>query len=113
MRHRLAAAFVCAGLACVSSAQLRVVTWNVSNYGGGRTTDIQQAVYGSFGGRSMNPDVTVTQEFTSSAAVASCISALNTAPGSPGTWAAGPFTNGPDTDNAFFYRSDRVDFVQM
>lgn len=36
---------------------------------------------------------------------------MNTAPGSPGDWAAAPFWNGPDTDSAFFYRSTKVSFL--
>lgn len=60
----------------------------------------------------MNPDIIVGQEFLSASAVTAFLAALNTAPGTSGTWAAGTFVNGPDTDNAFFYRSDRVDFLQ-
>lgn len=87
---------------------IRVATWNVSNYTGGRTTDIQNALFGSFEGRSARPDVIVTQEFTSAAAVSSFLSALNTAPGGFTDWAAANFTNGPDSDNAFFYRTSKA-----
>ena len=94
-----------------ASAQLRVATWNISNYGGGRTADIQTAVYGTFEGRSLAPDVIIGQEFLSSGAVAAFTTALNTAPGSPGDWAAASFVDGPDTDSAFFYRTGRVSLV--
>lgn len=88
--------------------QLRVATWNISNYGGGRVSAIQSVVFGSFEDRSMQPDVLVCQEILSASAQAAFLTALNTAPGSSGTWAAAPFTDGNDTDNAFFYRSDRL-----
>lgn len=88
--------------------QLRVATWNISNYGGGRIAPIQTVVFGTFEGRSMNPDALVCQEILSASAQTALLGALNSAPGSSGTWAAAPFTDGNDTDNAFFYRSDRL-----
>ncbi len=94
-----------------ASAQLRVASWNISNYGGGRTTDIHNAVYATFEGRSLAPDVFLGQEFLSTTAVTSFAAALNSAPGSPGDWAAAPFVDGPDTDSAFFYRTSRVTFL--
>jgi len=90
---------------------LRVVAWNISNYSGGRVSQLQTAIYGEFNGRSMNPDVLVTQEVLSQFATNSLVSALNSAPGSPGDWAAAPFINGPDTDNAMFYRTSKVEFL--
>lgn len=92
-------------------AQLRVVTWNISNYNGSRMPAIRTAVYGQFEGRSMAPDIVITQEFLSQAAVNDFRTALNTATGSPGDWQAAPFINGPDTDSAFFYRSSKVAFL--
>lgn len=94
--------------ATAAEAQLRVAVWNISNYGGGRAADLQTSIYGSFEGRSMSPDVIATQEFLSVSAVSSFLTILNTAPGSPGDWAAAPFIDGPDTDNAFFYRTSKV-----
>ncbi len=89
-------------------AQLRVATWNISNYAGGRTTDIQNTVYGVFNGRSMSPDVIVGEEFTSQGAVNSFVLALNGAAGSPGDWTAANFVDGPDTDSALFYRTSKI-----
>jgi len=34
--------------AAAAQAQLRVAAWNISNYSGGRTADIQAAVYGVY-----------------------------------------------------------------
>lgn len=108
---RLVAASACAIFALNATAQLRVATWNISNYAGGRTADIQTAVYGVFEGRTLAPDVIIGQEFLSAAAVTAFRTALNTAPGSPGDWAAATFVDGPDTDSAFFYRTTRVQLV--
>ncbi|MEZ6244213.1 MAG: GC-type dockerin domain-anchored protein [Phycisphaerales bacterium] len=90
---------------------LRVASWNITNYSGGRVSEFQTAIYAQFEGRSMSPDVIAIQEMISQAGVNAFLSILNTAPGSPGDWAAAPFINGNDTDNAFFYRTTRVDFL--
>ncbi|MBX7132778.1 MAG: choice-of-anchor D domain-containing protein [Fimbriimonadaceae bacterium] len=94
-----------------SSAQLRVAQWNVTNYTSGRITEFQTAIYGMYEGRSMKPDVFIGQEFISQTSVNNFLAILNTAPGSPGDWAAAPFIDGTDTDGAFFYRTSKVDFL--
>ncbi|MEC9373165.1 MAG: hypothetical protein VYC34_04945, partial [Planctomycetota bacterium] len=99
------------GIAASASAQLRVATWNVTNYSGGRVAEFQTSIYGAFEGRSLAPDVLIGQEFLSQSGVNQFLAILNTAPGSPGDWAAAPFINGPDTDNAFFYRTSRVELL--
>ncbi|MCE7973653.1 MAG: PKD domain-containing protein [Leptolyngbya sp. PLA1] len=99
---------LCAG-AAASHAQLRIATWNISNYSGSdRASAIQTAVYASFSGRSMSPDVIAAQEFTSASALSTFVGVLNTAPGSPGDWAAAPFISGPDTQSVLVYRTTRV-----
>lgn len=92
---------------------LRVVTWNITNYAGGRDAAFQTSIYGVFEGRSLDPDVIAVQEILSQGAVDAFVSILNTAPGSPGDWAAAPFVDGRDTDNAMFYRQSRVAFLGM
>jgi len=109
--QRLAALGLVLVAGTAASAQLRVATWNVSNYSGGRTADIQTAVYASYQGRSMSPDVLLGQEFVSAAAVAAFLNILNSAPGSPGDWSAAAFVNGNDTDNALFYRTSKIQFL--
>lgn len=106
------AGLVCvAGMCAVAQAQLRVATWNISNYNGtDRFTDIQTSVYGVFQGRSMSPDIIAAQEFASASALSTFVTALNTAPGSPGDWAAAPFIAGPDTQSVFVYRTSKVTF---
>src|SRR5688572_2423996 len=80
----------------VASAQLRVSNWNVTNYSSGRVSAFQTAIYGVYQDRTMAPDVLIGQEFLSAAGVNAFLSLLNTAPGSPGDWAAAQFIDGPD-----------------
>lgn len=108
---RTARLVLSATLAFAAAAQadgLRVVTWNVSNYGGGRAAEFETAVYGVFEGRSMAPDVILLQEMLSGSAVGQLVEILNDAPDSPGDWAAAPFVDGNDTDNGFVYRTSKV-----
>lgn len=91
-----------------NAGALRIATWNVTNYSSGRVAAFQTATYGVYQGRSLSPDVIIGQEFLSAAGVAAFVDLLNTAPGSPGDWAAADFVDGPDTDSALFYRTTRV-----
>ncbi|MEK6701363.1 MAG: endonuclease/exonuclease/phosphatase family protein [Planctomycetota bacterium] len=107
---------LCAGAAVslfapLAAAQIRVVTWNISNYAGGREVDLKNAIYSSFEGRVMSPDVFVTQEFLSDSARAAFQTILNTQPGGPTDWLSAPFIDGPDTDSAFFYRSSKITYI--
>ncbi len=119
MHNRLKTALLCTSLALAacagsttgSDSGLRVVTWNISNYNGGNATNLHNAMFGSFEGRTMSPDLFVAQEVLSQSAVNSLVSILNSAPSSPGDYVAGPFTNGQDTDNAMFYRSSKLVFL--
>jgi hypothetical protein len=99
-------------------AQVRIVTWNISNYDGvDRGPDIQNVLYGvvpvglALAGQRMNPDILLLQEFTSSSALSTFVSVINTAPGSPGDWAAAPFVNGSDTDSVLVYRSSKFQLL--
>lgn len=95
----------------IAAAQLRVATWNVTNYSGGRWDEFQTAIYGEYQGRSLTPDVLVAQEFIHAAAMLEFRSLLNSVPGGPNDWAVAPFINGPDTDSVIFYRTSKVDFL--
>lgn len=97
--------------ATATFAQIRVCSYNVSNYAGGRVADLQTVVYGVYNGRSLGPDVILGQEFTSAAAMNAFKSLLNSAPGSPGDWASAPFHDGTDTDSVLFYRTSKVDYL--
>lgn len=107
---RTLSALLVAG-ASSSFAQLRIGTWNVTNYGSGRVSQFQTALFGAFNNRKFAPDVLVGQEFLSQTSVTDFLSILNTAPGSPGDYAAAPFIDGPDTDSAFFYRTNKVQYL--
>ena len=113
---RALVAFVVASVlfAGAATAQLRVAAWNITNYPGSfgpRTEALKTAIYAEFEGRSFAPDVIMTQEFLNAGGVVAFLDILNTAPNSPGDWAAAPFIDGPDTDSAFFYRTTKVDFL--
>lgn len=109
----VAATAVVAGVVGSAQAQLRVVAWNISNFDGvsGLDADIKTAVYGAFSGRTMAPDVMMTLEFINPTAVNNFLMNLNTAPGSPGDWAAAPFIDGADTDAGFFYRTSKAVYL--
>lgn len=110
-------------------AQVRIAQWNVTNYQSGRVADFQTAIYGSFSGRSMSPDLLMIEEVIEEINIAACgnvfnqqccgnnsvanfLSILNTAPGSPGDWAAAAYVvNDGDTGNALFYRTSKFDLI--
>ncbi|MEN0019960.1 MAG: GC-type dockerin domain-anchored protein [Planctomycetota bacterium] len=96
----------------LSADGLRVATWNVTTFSGGLTQDVQNVVYGVFDGRCLCPDIILAQEFTTSSAVSSFRNALNSAPGSPGDWAAGQLGNSPSgIDVVMFYRTAKVQLL--
>jgi len=105
---RAVGALLAIGLSAPAMAQLRIAAWNITNYAGGLTADIQAVVYGVYQGRSFAPDALMVQEVLSSSATSALVTILNSAPGSPGDWAAATFINGPDTDSAFFYRTSKL-----
>jgi hypothetical protein len=106
--HRFAYVLGVVALGVAALGQLRVATYNVTNYSGGRVPEFQTAIYGVFQGRSMTPDIILGQEFLSSSALEAFRSLLNSAPGSPGDWATAPWVPGPDSVNVLFYRSSKV-----
>jgi endonuclease/exonuclease/phosphatase family metal-dependent hydrolase len=83
---------------------LRIMTYNILNYSSGREAEFR-AIVGA-----IEPDVIVVQEILSQAAVDRFRDlVLNQV--DPGAWAAGGWTDGPDTDGAFFHRTAVVDYV--
>lgn len=100
---------VAIGLAGVATAQVRVGTWNLTDYTGqaGRSAAFQVAIFDEYQGRSFAPDVLIVQEISSDAATNTFRALLNAAAGSPGDYLSAPFVNGPNTDSACFYRSSR------
>src|ERR1041384_3403068 len=119
---RLALALLAAaGSASPALAQLRVCAWNISSYNGpeaARDPAFKTAIYGTFQGRSLAPDIMVVQEVagnssTGLAHAQAFLSVLNTAPGSPGDWALAPWFVSPDTSLAFYYRPSKVGYVNQ
>ncbi len=105
-----AACIACA--AGAAHAQIRVATWNISNYSGGRAADIQNIVYGTYQGRQFAPDVIGVQEVSNQTALNELVTILNGAPGSPGDWAAGPFESSPDSNQVLVYRTSKLQVVR-
>ncbi len=105
------------GLTCVialslllpsTALALRVVTYNVLNFPGStgtsRLDDFRVIL------EDLDPDVLVVQEMLSAAGMNQILdSALNYY--SPGEYAAGPFVDGYDTDNALYYKIATVDYI--
>ncbi len=92
----------------VPAAALRVVTYNVLNFPGStgtsRLDDFRMVL------EEVDPDVLVVQEMLSASGMNQILSsALNYY--APGEYAAGPFVDGPDTDNALYYKVATVDYV--
>lgn len=86
---------------------LRVATYNLLNYPG-TTSDSRNPEFRKVL-RVIDPDVLIVQEMLSSAGVTEFLDeVLNF--GQVGTYANAPFSNGPDTDNALFYKPSRVSF---
>jgi endonuclease/exonuclease/phosphatase family metal-dependent hydrolase len=114
LRHKLSALTLLAfgSMTGLTLAQLRVCTYNLTLYAGGRTEALQTALLGSFEGRSARPDILIVQEMTSLTAAQTLRNILNSAPGSPADYALATFVDGPDTDSAMYYRTSRVTFVQ-
>jgi len=95
-------------------AQLRVAQWNITNYGSGRTADFRTAIYDSFQGRSMNPDVIIAEEVQSESGAINFRNILNSYPGGPTDWTYATFIDfAGDTDNALFYRTSKVTFLDV
>ena len=95
------------GVAAPADA-LRIVNYNILNYPGstGPTRDPHYRTILA----PLSPDVVVVQEMQSQAGVDEFLgSVLNTL--EPGQWAAAPFINGNDTDNALFYKPAKVQFL--
>ncbi len=114
--HPLVAAALVAVAGSAAHAQLRVCAWNISGYGGAGARDpfFKTAIFASYQGRSLKPDVMVVQELTSVAGANAFLAVLNdTAAGSPGDWALAPFVISPDTSLGFYYRTSKVTYLSQ
>ncbi|MFI4915923.1 MAG: GC-type dockerin domain-anchored protein [Phycisphaerales bacterium JB060] len=92
-------------------AQLRVATWNLTNFNGtdaDRNAAMRTALFDAFEGRSLRPDVLVVQEVTGEASALRLPGILNADPRGGQDWALAPFIDGPTTDSALLYRTSRA-----
>lgn len=88
---------------------LRIATYNVLNYPG--IDAAQRNPYFRATMVTMNPDVLVVQEMESQTGVNTFLNdVLNVY--RPGMYSSVTFNNGPDTDNAFFYKPSEVTFIR-
>ena len=101
-------------IASFGFGQLRVATWNVTNFGGSETSArrsaFQTAIFGTFSGRSMNPDILIAQEINGPTGATAFLNMLNSAPGQTGQWAMNPFSDVGDSDTVFFFRQNKVEY---
>jgi len=79
------------------AAAFRVMGYNLLNYSSGRTAQFQLVI------EHTQPDILVVEEILSQGAVNTFLSTVLDVV-DPGEWAAAEFTNGPDTDNALFFK---------
>jgi endonuclease/exonuclease/phosphatase family metal-dependent hydrolase len=105
--HILLTCILAASLNPVFGAPIRVATYNVLNFpdalGFQRLDDLRTAM------GYIAPDVVVVQEMISSEGVSLLLDSVMRYVNNAYTNA--PFNDGPDTDNALFYRADRIDYV--
>lgn len=87
---------------------LRVATYNILNFPGAmgpeRIPEFRRIV------QAIECDILAVQEMQSQAGVNAFLDDVLRIAG-PGDWEATPFHDGPDTDNALFYRTEAVEFV--
>ncbi|MBM3325087.1 MAG: hypothetical protein FJY66_05405, partial [Calditrichaeota bacterium] len=100
------------GLPAVGVAQdydtLRLVTQNALNFCGS-TCAVRIPAFRLFY-QAINADIVVTQEQVSQAGVNQFLNDILNY-GQPGTYTAAPWTDGPYTDNALFYKESKVTLV--
>ncbi len=106
------AAFVlcCAQSNAQTAGPLRIATYNLLNYPG--TTAAARNVAFRTVMWAMQPDLLVAQEVQSAAGVETFLQNVLRVV-RPGAYAAAAFNDGPDSDNALFYDSTKIDFADV
>ena len=98
-------------LAGPALAQLRVATWNLTNYTGSdadRNVAIRTVLFDEYMGRALRPDVLVAQEVSGIAGADRLLATLNADARGGQDWARAMFIDGPTTDSALVYRTGKV-----
>ena len=107
-RTALILAVAVALAAAVPAEAVRVCSYNILNFPG--STGTARLPYFRTVIQEVDPDVMVVQEMLSLTGVNQFLNGVMNY-STPGLYAAGPFVNGPDTDNAIFYKPDVVELV--
>lgn len=93
----------------VPASALRLVNYNLLNWSG--SSGPARVPHMRAIARGIGPDLVACQEVIDQAGVNLFRDqVLNFR--EPGEWEAAPFTNGPDTDNALFYRTSRLELLE-
>lgn len=111
LRHRIVGLLILSAVLMAMAppaSAVRVCTYNVLNFPG--TTGTARVPYFRTVIQEIDADVLVVQEMLSQTGVNQFLNDVMNY-GNPGLYAAGPFVNGPDTDNALFYKPSVVELV--
>lgn len=101
----LALAFGASAALVPPAHAVRFMNHNLLNWSG--TSGVARVPYMRAITRGVAPDLIVVQEMIDSSGVNLYLNQVLDFR-EPGQWAAAPFTNGPDTDNALFYRPSKL-----
>jgi len=92
----------------ICSEAVKIITWNLLNYPG--TTGAAREAYFRMVIDKLDPDVLVVQEMISKTGVNQFLNNVMNYT-LPGEYAAAGFTDGPDTDNAMFYKRSIISYL--
>lgn len=84
----------------------RIVTWNLLAYNGGASSTRKTAYKRVL--NHLNADVIIAEEVEGPTAASDFLTNILNASDGPGGYSMAEFTNGPDSDNALYYRADKI-----
>ncbi|RIK64554.1 MAG: hypothetical protein DCC65_14080 [Planctomycetota bacterium] len=84
----------------------RIVTWNLLAYNGGASSTRKDAYKRIV--NYLNADIIIAQEVEGTTGANDFLTSILNAADGPGGYALAEFTNGPDSDNALYYRTDKI-----
>lgn len=85
---------------------IKVMSYNLLNYNGADRTTQYQAILNA-----VLPDLIVCQEVNGASAANTFLNTVLNGAGGPGGYNMATFSNGPDSDNACYYRTSRLTFA--
>lgn len=92
-------------LSPASAPAVRIATYNLLNYSGADRAATFRAILNA-----LDVDLLVVQEVVGPAGADAFLTDVLNGPGGPGGYARASFADGPDTDNALYYRTARFTF---